>query len=109
VSPQQVANMASRTTSGSYLGEKPKKRSGRSRSRSPRPETKKQQQQQKTKKVQGYASEGVSDHDIFNLKADDYYMLTVITLVAAIVRIFRIYQPSSVVFDEVQYVFWPAI
>lgn len=29
----------------------------------------------------------------------------VMTILAAVVRLFRIYQPSSVVFDEVQYVF----
>jgi hypothetical protein len=49
-----------------------------------------------------YASEGVKDHDIFLLPASDYQIMLVTTLVAAIVRVFRIYQPSSVVFDEVQ-------
>ena len=32
----------------------------------------------------------------------DYQIMAVLTLVAAVVRLFRIYQPTSVVFDEVQ-------
>ncbi len=55
------------------------------------------------KKQDDYTSEGVSDHDIFALPSSDYQLLGVLTLVAAFVRLFRIYQPSSVVFDEVQY------
>jgi hypothetical protein len=51
-----------------------------------------------------YTSEGVVDHDIFLLPGSDYQILIGITLLAAVVRLFRIYQPSSVVFDEVQYV-----
>jgi dolichyl-phosphate-mannose-protein mannosyltransferase len=50
----------------------------------------------------GYASEGVEDHDIFELPGQDWQILGVLTLVASVVRLFRIYQPSSVVFDEVQ-------
>lgn len=30
--------------------------------------------------------------------------MVLVTIVAAVVRLFRIYQPTSVVFDEVQYV-----
>jgi len=51
-----------------------------------------------------YTSEGVKDHDVFLLPGSDYQIMLVTTIVAAVVRLFRIYQPSSVVFDEVQYV-----
>jgi dolichyl-phosphate-mannose-protein mannosyltransferase len=50
----------------------------------------------------GYASEGVTDNDVFLLPASDYTVMGLLTLVAMVVRLFRIYQPSSVVFDEVQ-------
>lgn len=91
--------MASRTASNQYLGEKPdKKRSGRSRSRSRSPRPKQQS------KVPSYTSEGVKDHDIFSLPGSDWQLLALLTIVAGMVRLFRIYQPSSVVFDEVQYV-----
>lgn len=56
------------------------------------------------RKVDDYRSEGVSDHDIFSLPGSDYQLLGLLTVLGAIVRLFRIYQPSSVVFDEVQYV-----
>lgn len=56
----------------------------------------------KPSKSADYSSEGVEDHDVFLLPGSDYQILLVLTLVAAIVRVFRIYQPSSVVFDEVQ-------
>lgn len=52
-----------------------------------------------------YTSEGVEDNDVFLLPGSDYQTLGLLTIVAAVVRLFRIYQPSSVVFDEVQYVF----
>jgi dolichyl-phosphate-mannose-protein mannosyltransferase len=58
----------------------------------------------KTVKSTDYTSEGVRDHDIFLLPGSDYQVMIVATILAAIVRLFRIYQPSSVVFDEVQYV-----
>lgn len=51
-----------------------------------------------------YASDGVQDNDIFLLPISDYQIMLVLTAVAAFVRLFRIYQPTSVVFDEVQYV-----
>ena len=51
-----------------------------------------------------YSSHGVTDNDIFMLPASDLQLLGLLTVIAAIVRLFRIYQPSSVVFDEVQYV-----
>ena len=49
-----------------------------------------------------YTSHGVTDNDIFLLPSSDFQFLGVITVIAALVRLFRIYQPSSVVFDEVQ-------
>ena len=55
-----------------------------------------------------YTSHGVTDNDIFMLPASDLQLLGVLTVIAAVVRLFRIYQPSSVVFDEVQYVANPA-
>jgi hypothetical protein len=57
-----------------------------------------------SKKQLGYTSVGVADHDVFLLPSSDYQVMAVLTLVAAVIRLFRIYQPSSVVFDEVQYV-----
>ena len=56
------------------------------------------------KKPNDYTSEGVVDHDVFLLPGSDYQIMGVLTLLAAVIRLFRIYQPSSVVFDEVQYV-----
>ena len=56
----------------------------------------------KTTKRKDYGSEGVTDNDIFLLPGSDYQLMTVMTAVATVVRLFRIYQPSSVVFDEVQ-------
>lgn len=50
-----------------------------------------------------YGSDGVKDNDIFSLPTSDYRKLALLTIVAAVVRLFRIYQPTSVVFDEVQY------
>jgi dolichyl-phosphate-mannose-protein mannosyltransferase len=75
----------------------------RSRSRSPNPKLKKSA----SKKIKDYSSEGVADNDIFRLPASDYQWVVGLTLVAAAVRLFRIYQPSSVVFDEVQYAIHP--
>jgi dolichyl-phosphate-mannose-protein mannosyltransferase len=49
-----------------------------------------------------YTSDGVEDNDVFLLPAVDYQVMAVVTIVGAIVRLFRIYQPTSVVFDEVQ-------
>jgi dolichyl-phosphate-mannose-protein mannosyltransferase len=56
-----------------------------------------------SKKHDDYTSEGVEDRDVFLLPGSDYRVMIGVTIVAAIVRLFRIYQPSSVVFDEVQY------
>lgn len=102
--------MASLSASNAYLGEKPqsKRSKSRSKSRSPAPngrkqqKTQHQQQQQQQQKVQGYTSEGVQDHDIFNLPGSDWSLLAMLTGVAAVVRLFHIQQPTSVVFDEVQ-------
>lgn len=54
------------------------------------------------KKTDDYTSEGVVDHDVFLLPGTDYQIMIAVTFLAAVVRLFRIYQPSSVVFDEVQ-------
>ncbi|OQD77131.1 hypothetical protein PENDEC_c003G01062 [Penicillium decumbens] len=80
------------------LAVRPPSRSGkRSPSRSPRPNNR------KPVKTSSYASDGVKDYDILNLPASDYKLLTLVTLIAAAVRLFRIYQPTSVVFDEVHF------
>jgi dolichyl-phosphate-mannose-protein mannosyltransferase len=68
-------------------------------SRSPAPKAKSSAPPAKRK---DYRSEGVKDNDIFLLPGSDFQLLGVLTVVAAAVRLFRIYQPSSVVFDEVQ-------
>lgn len=57
---------------------------------------------EKSKKAKSYASDGVADNDVFLLPVSDYQIMIGITLLSAVVRLFRIYQPSSVVFDEVQ-------
>lgn len=49
-----------------------------------------------------YMSEGVTDNDVFLLPISDYQVMGLLTLLASVVRLFRIYQPTSVVFDEVQ-------
>jgi dolichyl-phosphate-mannose-protein mannosyltransferase len=54
------------------------------------------------KKHDDYTSDGVEDTDVFLLPGTDYQVMIGVTIVAAIIRLFRIYQPSSVVFDEVQ-------
>lgn len=56
----------------------------------------------KSSKRKSYASEGVKDNDIFLLPGLDYQIMAAMTFLAAAVRLFRIYQPTSVVFDEVQ-------
>jgi dolichyl-phosphate-mannose-protein mannosyltransferase len=53
-------------------------------------------------KRKGYGSERVKDNDIFLLPASDYQWMGALTAIGAAVRLFRIYQPTSVVFDEVQ-------
>ena len=56
----------------------------------------------RSKKPTDYTSHGVTDNDIFMLPSSDFQLLGFLTVIAALVRLFRIYQPSSVVFDEVQ-------
>lgn len=56
------------------------------------------------KRKNDYSSEGVEDNDVFLLPGSDYQVLLGLTILGALVRLFRIYQPTSVVFDEVQYV-----
>lgn len=53
-------------------------------------------------KHKDYTSDGVQDNDIFQLPSSDYQAMILVTFLGAVVRLFRIYQPSSVVFDEVQ-------
>lgn len=54
------------------------------------------------KKSDDYTSDGVDDNDVFLLPISDYQVMVVVTILGALVRLFRIYQPTSVVFDEVQ-------
>jgi dolichyl-phosphate-mannose-protein mannosyltransferase len=61
-----------------------------------------------TKRKDDYSSEGVEDNDVFLLPGSDFQLVLAITVLSAAVRLFRIYQPTSVVFDEVQYVHVPA-
>lgn len=56
-----------------------------------------------SKRPNDYTSEGVADNDVFLLPGSDYQLLLGITFLAAAVRLFRIYQPTSVVFDEVHF------
>lgn len=50
-----------------------------------------------------YTSKGVRDTSINKLASSDYQALAVVTLIALFVRVFRIYQPTQVVFDEVHF------
>lgn len=54
------------------------------------------------KKNGSYKSDGVSDNDVFLLPGADYVAALGVTVLATIVRLFKIYTPTSVVFDEVQ-------
>lgn len=95
--------MANRPAVSAHLAEKPDaRRSGKSPSRSPAPNGRKQQKST-APKLAGYTSEGVKDNDIFSLPSSDWQLLGLLVVVATVVRLYRIYQPSSVVFDEVQY------
>ena len=86
---------------GSTLHEVDGKRANQ-RGKSPRPKGQQPPTQVKPTKSTTYASDGVKDNDILMLPASDYGVLAVLTGVALVVRLFRIYQPTSVVFDEVQ-------
>ncbi|KXJ89405.1 Dolichyl-phosphate-mannose-protein mannosyltransferase-domain-containing protein [Microdochium bolleyi] len=50
-----------------------------------------------------YGSDGVEDNDVFLLPGSDFQVLALVTIIGAVVRLFRIYQPTSVVFDEVHF------
>ena len=92
--------MANRPAASTHLAEKADARTGKSPSRSPASNGQKQHKPT----VVGYTSEGVRDNDIFSLPSSDWKLLGLLVAVATVVRLYRIYQPSSVVFDEVQYV-----
>lgn len=81
------------------LAVRPQSRGRRSPSRSPKPKNRKPVPTQPS----SYASDGVKEYDILNLPASDYKLLVLVTLIAAAVRLFRIYAPASVVFDEVHF------
>ncbi len=67
------------------------------------------QQRHQLSKPKDYTSHGITDNDIFMLPVSDLQIMLALTILALAVRLFRIYQPTSVVFDEVQYVFSPVI
>jgi dolichyl-phosphate-mannose-protein mannosyltransferase len=91
--------MASQSRHGVYLDEKKSRQSDKSTAQSSQPN-----RQPATGKIESlaYTSEGVGDNDIFKFPTSEWQMLGLITLFGAVVRLFRIQQPSSVVFDEVQ-------
>ncbi|KAF2400471.1 dolichyl-phosphate-mannose-protein mannosyltransferas-like protein 1 [Trichodelitschia bisporula] len=91
--------MASKRGTSPYLSDK----QHRPASRSPSRTRKHNASSKKKSKPAGYTSEGVRDHDIFNLPGSDWQLLAILVLVGSLVRLFRIYQPSSVVFDEVHF------
>ncbi|KAG8406383.1 Dolichyl-phosphate-mannose--protein mannosyltransferase 1 [Metarhizium acridum] len=78
-------------------------RSSSARGKSPQPPTVTATTTKSKAKSTSYKSDGVEDNDIFLLPSSDYVVSLLLTLLAAIVRVFRIYQPSSVVFDEVHF------
>lgn len=65
--------------------------------------TKPETQVQAKKSHDDFTSDGVEDNDVFLLPVSDYQVMLLVTVIGAVVRLFRIYQPTSVVFDEVQY------
>ncbi|KAG5993392.1 hypothetical protein E4U43_003514, partial [Claviceps pusilla] len=75
-------------------------RSSSARGKSPQPPT---STKVKPNRNTSYKSDGVQDNDVFQLPLSDYLTCLALTLLGAVVRIFRIYQPSSVVFDEVHF------
>nr|KAK5441202.1 Dolichyl-phosphate-mannose--protein mannosyltransferase 1 [Exophiala xenobiotica] len=76
---------------------KPRKNGAIQKGQSPAPTT------AVTLKKESFASDGVTDNDVFLLPMSDYQIMGLLTLLAAVVRLFRIYQPTSVVFDEVHF------
>lgn len=53
-------------------------------------------------KNKSFASDGVDNYDVSTLKSNDWLICGALSIVALFVRLFRISQPTSVVFDEVQ-------
>ncbi|KAK4161459.1 glycosyltransferase [Cladorrhinum sp. PSN259] len=70
--------------------------------RTPSP-AKSKQSKAASKRKDDYSSEGVEDNDVFLLSGSDFQLLLGLTFLSAAVRLFRIYQPTSVVFDEVHF------
>jgi dolichyl-phosphate-mannose-protein mannosyltransferase len=64
--------------------------------------TTKNKSKPKNTKNTSYQSDGVEDNDVFLLPLSDYWVALALILVATLVRVYKIYQPTSVVFDEVQ-------
>lgn len=77
---------------------------GKARSKS-RSKSRSKKDKAASKKATSYKSDGVEDHDVFLLPLSDYWTVIGLTLLALIVRVYKIYQPTSVVFDEVQSVY----
>ncbi|KAI6777974.1 Dolichyl-phosphate-mannose--protein mannosyltransferase-like protein [Emericellopsis cladophorae] len=75
---------------------------GKARSKSRSKSRSKTKAKSKAKET-SYRSDGVEDHDVFLLPLSDYWVVLALTLVALAVRVYKIYQPSSVVFDEVHF------
>ena len=93
---------------------------GRAHSRSPSPsrrkkanKSKKQEDSPLSKADSGSQKPGTNygeqtleqkskDNDIFLLPSSDYQILGILTVIGVCIRLFKISQPSSVVFDEVQ-------
>ncbi|KAF7558518.1 hypothetical protein G7046_g5641 [Stylonectria norvegica] len=55
------------------------------------------------KKHSSYKSDGVEDNDVLLLPVSDYWIVAALTALALAVRTWKIYLPSSVVFDEVHF------
>ncbi|KAK2804602.1 hypothetical protein FQN51_001803 [Onygenales sp. PD_10] len=91
--------MATKSAKGG-LEVKPPSRNGRSPSRSPGPRNRKKAA---AAKRTDYTSDGVKDHDVLQLPVSDYKIMLLLTAISVVVRLFRIYQPTSVVFDEVHF------
>lgn len=70
--------------------------------RKPSKSPSKSKSKSKSGKNSSYKSDGVEDNDVFLLPVSDYGIMFALTVLATIVRVYRIYRPSSVVFDEVQ-------
>ena len=91
--------MSTKASLGATL-EEPKKKRSSSRS----PARKANGNKSRSAAMKSYKSDGVTNHDIFDLPGSDWQLLSLITIVGAVVRLWNISQPTSVVFDEVQYV-----